>query len=107
MTRFDRQYMRNLKPKFSGFKVLRGYEYMGDEDKRFITLLLVSAKEPRTGAFTRLCQKALRQDASVVVVNPASEAMMHALKKNDFILFYKSELIDAYILTPLTKELNK
>ena len=94
--------LQDLKKKYKGFKILRGYEEHKGRYKQ-IVLILIKVKKPRMGTFTRFCEDRLKENKSIIVCDPTTVAMYGALQKNRFVCFARPHKKSEYwILTPLT-----
>ena len=91
----------NLRLKYPGFKILRGYE-SGDGKYKMIVLFIIKTKERRRGILTRFCENRLKENKSIIIVNPTNQNMVNFLHKNRFVRFFSSEERDYWILTPIT-----
>lgn len=89
--------LENLKKKYPGFKILRGYEKTV-RGRKLITLFIVKSKKPRTGTLERFCKDRLEENKSILISQPTTVAMMNFLQKNRFFRLQE----DTWILTPLT-----
>ena len=104
-TRLDgvhRPGLSNLRLKYRGFKILRGYE-TGDGKYKTIVLFIIKTKERRRGTLARFCEDRLKENKSVVIVNPTNQEMVNFLHKNRFVKCLQTDENDYWILTPLTK----
>jgi len=95
--------LSNLRPKYNGFKILRGYE-RGTDKYKIIVLFIIKVKNRRTGVLTRFCKDRLKENKSIVIVNPTNQEMVNFLHKNRFVKCHQTDKNDYWILTPLTPQ---
>ena len=94
--------LSNLRLKYRGFKILRGYE-TGERWHKTIVLFIIKTKERRRGILTRFCEDRLKENKSIIIINPTNQAMVNFLHKNRFVKYLQTDDNDYWILTPLTK----
>lgn len=88
--------IHNLRKKYSGFKILRGYENNEIYPYKLIVLFIIKSREPRKGTLTRFCLDRIKENKSVVISQPTTPEMFAFLEKNNFVRLTKDE----WILTP-------
>lgn len=93
--------LQNLRKKYSGFKILRGYEWE-NKGREGVTIFIVKSEKKRKGTLSRFCQERIKENKCVIIVNPTNQAMVNFLYKNRFVKFIQTEANDFWILTPLT-----
>lgn len=97
----NRPSMHNLRKKYKGFKILRGYEW-NSNGRRGVTIFIVKSKRRRVGTLSRFCEDRLKENKSIIIVNPTNQAMVNFLYKNRFVKFLQTQDHDYWILTPIT-----
>lgn len=93
--------LSNLRLKYRGFKILRGYE-AGDGKYKIIVLFIIKTEKRRCGTLTRFCEDRLKENKSIIIINPTNQAMVNFLHKNRFVKFIETKANDFWILTPMT-----